>query len=258
VSVQLLVDLGNSRLKWAWSGPGEAWSTGEVLHRGRALPALLDEIWGEAGLVPDRVVVASVAPSVRRTALGDWVFARWGRVPTVIRAEAECLGVVNRYLDPASLGADRWAALIAVRGLTRANACVVDCGTAVTVDALSAEGEFLGGVILPGLDLMRESLLAGTALVRSTAGEPTCLGRATGEAVAGGTLYGLAGAIERVLAEQARALGGGGGAPVVFLTGGDAGQLHPLLRPAVGAQNLTFVPDLVLRGLERLVREGAV
>lgn len=256
MSVWLLVDFGNSRLKWAWCGPGETWSSGGVVHRGRELPALLEEVWGATPRTPDRIVVASVTSSERRTALGDWVYARWGRVPTVIQAEACRLGVINRYRDPAALGADRWAALIAVRGLTARSACVVDCGTAVTVDALTAEGEFLGGVILPGVDLMRESLLAGTALVRAAAagGEASCVGRSTQEAVAGGALYGLAGAIERVLAEQARLLAGAAG-PVVFLTGGDAGRLRPLLRVEGEVKS---VPDLVLRGLERLVRGGAV
>ncbi len=247
--VRLLVDLGNSRLKWAWSEPGGVWTAGEVLHRGRELAPLLDEVWGARRPTPRQVVVACVVESERRTMLVNWLLARWGRVPQLVQAQAEQLGVRNGYREPACLGADRWAALIAARALAAPHAaCIVDCGTAVTVDALAASGEFLGGVIFPGLGLLRTSLLEGTAGVRMQDGEPSCLGRATGEAVVGGTLYGLAGAIERVLAEQEVALGAG--AVRVFLTGGDAVRIAPLLR-----RRVTMVSDLVLRGLERIAQE---
>lgn len=249
---RLFVDLGNSRLKWAWSTPEGEWTPGAVLHRGRALAPLLDEIWGTCRPPPVQVVVASVAASERCSALRAWLQAHWGLEPQMVQARAEQLGVRNGYREPATLGADRWAALIATRALAASGAaCIVDCGTAVTVDALAASGEFLGGVILPGLDLQRASLREGTAGVRAPSGAPSCLGRTTGEAVAGGTLYGLAGAIERVLTEQEAALGGSGGGDVtVFLTGGDAASLLPLLR-----RRVTLVPDLVLRGLQRIAQE---
>lgn len=240
---RLLVDLGNTRLKWAWREAG-TWQRGEAVHGGHALTEVLEDAWSALAR-PAEIVTASVAAPAVRQALTAWVAKRWGRPVRFIQAQAQLLDVRNGYRDPSTLGADRWAALIGARDLTKSAACVVDCGTAVTVDALSAEGVFLGGVIFPGLRLLREGLLAGTAGVREATGAETgCLGRSTGEAVAGGTLFGLCGAIERFLAEQQGVLGG---APTVFLTGGDAALVAPHLRRPV-----TPVPDLVLRGLERI------
>jgi type III pantothenate kinase len=165
-------------------------------------------------------------------------------VPVEFRAAARTLDVVNGYDDPTSLGADRWAALVGARGLTPAPACIIDCGTAVTVDALAANGEFLGGAIFPGLALARAILAHGTAAVQPPPGsDASCLGRSTADAVAGGTLFALAGAIERVVREQQVQLGG---AARVLMTGGDA----PLLAARI-AQPVEHVPDLVLQGLAR-------
>ena len=83
--------------------------------------------------------------------------SRWSVTAHIVRPQAQQLGVKNLYRKPEQLGADRWAALIGARGLTGSAACVVDAGTAVTVEALSAKGEFLGGAIFPGLHLLRLS-----------------------------------------------------------------------------------------------------
>jgi len=153
--------------------------------------------------------------------------------------------VRNRYRQPEQLGVDRWVALIGARGLTSSAACVVDCGTAVTVDALSAEGEFLGGAVFPGLRLLRDSLVRGTAGIPANEGDATdCLARSTADGVAAGTLFGLAGAVERLIDEYRRTLGA---TMRVFLTGGDAPALAARLRAAH-----TPVPDLVLKGLARI------
>lgn len=244
--MNLLVDLGNSRLKWAQAGP-ECWETGVEIIPAEGFSALLDRLWGQA-VVPERVVVSSVHDPQRERLLHDWLARRWTIEPQFIRAQAQQLGVTNRYRDPAALGADRWAALIAARQSFAGAQCVVDCGTAVTVDALSADGEFLGGAILAGLHTMRTGLLADTQGIRSVDGtEDTCLARGTGDGVAAGSLFGLAGAIERVVAEQRRTLGSGA---CVLLTGGDAPRLLPLLSGPI-----THSPNLVLQGL-KLIAEA--
>ena len=161
------------------------------------------------------------------------------------RSRTDQLGVKNSYREPGQLGADRWAALLAARGLTSMAACVVDCGTAVTVDALSANGEFLGGMIFPGLQLLRRSLMQGTQGVKVSEGNVMdCLARSTADGVAAGTLFGLAGAVDRLIAEYRQTLGE---AMQVFLTGGDAPVLASRLQTAT-----TPVPDLVLKGLARI------
>ncbi len=241
--MHLLVDLGNSRLKWAQAAAGD-WSTGAAVHAGQRMESVLDAAWGKLAR-PEKILMSSVAASDVRDTLLAWCQRRWSLTPVVIQAQAEQLGVRHCYAQPQTLGADRWAALIAVRGLTNASACIVDCGTAVTVDALAANGEFRGGAIFPGLQLLRASLLQGTGGIRSSPGQAdSALACSTPDAVAGGTLQGLIGAVTRLLEEQMRVLGLG---TQVFITGGDAPLLLPHLKhPA------KHVPDLVLRGLARI------
>lgn len=240
----LLVDLGNSRLKWAQYSP-DLWHTEALPLEGEQnIEMLFQRAWGKIAK-PRQVVVCAVSSFDRRSALKDWVHATWSMTPKIIQPQAEQLGVKNLYRRPDQLGADRWAALIGARGLTDSAACVVDAGTAVTVDAMSAKGDFLGGAIFPGLKLLRDSLVRGTVAITAEAGEASdSLGRSTEDGVAAGTLFGLAGAVERLIEEYRRTLGE---SMKVFLTGGDAPWLSPRLRVSS-----TPSPDLVLRGLARI------
>ncbi len=241
--MNLLVDLGNSRLKWAQSAPA-TWYIGAAAHAGQDMHAVLDAAWGKLAR-PERMLLSSVATANTCDILWAWCQRHWSLAPVVIQAQPEQLGVKHCYAQPETLGADRWAALIAVRGMTQSNACIVDCGTAVTVDALAANGEFRGGAIFPGLQLLRASLLQGTGGIRAVQGKAdSALACSTPDAVAGGTLQGLIGAVTRLLEEQMRALGAGS---QVFVTGGDAPLLLPHLK--IPAKE---VPDLVLQGLARI------
>jgi type III pantothenate kinase len=238
--MKLLVDLGNSRLKWAWATAAQWTPGGSEAHPDVDLSVLLDSVWG-VHPAPRQIVLASVAAPARTQELIAWSQRRWTLTPHVVRAQAALLGVQNLYEDPSRLGADRWAALIAARALTSHAACVVDCGTAVTVDALSAGGEFLGGVILPGLRLAPQCLLAHTQLHDIDGEDVHCFARNTGDGVAAGALFGLAGGIDRIIEEFSSALGA---TARVIVTGGDAARIAPRLRhPAIEA------PDLVLKGL---------
>jgi type III pantothenate kinase len=244
----LLVDLGNTRMKWAQYGPAQ-WTHSAVLHRGRELDKALDDAWRELPK-PARVFFVSVVADDRRAALEAWMHRRWGINAYRLMAQREQLGVINTYRDPSALGADRWAALLGARSLTARACAVVSCGTAVTVDALSAEGVFAGGVILAGLSLQRQSLGAGTAGIGTLEGDHSnCLARTTGDGVAAGSLYGLAGAIERILKEQARTLDS---ELELIMTGGDA----PVVMSHLGRSAL-HVPDLVLKGLARAADDFA-
>ena len=240
---RLLIDFGNSRLKWALSNPPE-WRTGAILYRDRALAPLLETAFESFSGVRE-VWVSSVATPEMREMLATWCAERWSVPPRFIAAAAQSLGVHNGYRDPAQLGADRWAALVGARAISQAPLCIIDCGTAITIDGLSAVGEFVGGVILPGLVLQRGALAQGTAALGAPAGAAlSCQARSTAEAIGAGTLIGIAGAIERIVAEHHEILG----EPMLaLLTGGDAAVFAPHLR-----FSFTEVPDLVLRGLERI------
>ena len=248
MTLNLVLDLGNYRCKWALAGaglqPGRAFAYGDDFSRA------LDHAFGELPR-PARVAAVSVAGVARTDTLAHWVQNHWNLELARFGARATQCGVTNTYKDPPQLGADRWAALIAARARVSVAVCVVDCGTAVTVDALDASGVFRGGVISPGVTLMRASLTQSTQGIHATAGNPgSCLAQTTADAVAAGVFYSLAGAIDRILDEQAIALNA---TPRVLLTGGDAPAVQALLR-----HTTEFVPDLVLEGVARLnSTEGA-
>ncbi|MDP1674349.1 MAG: type III pantothenate kinase, partial [Burkholderiales bacterium] len=148
-----------------------------------------------------------------------------------------------------SLGPDRWAALVGAWQLTGAACVVVNAGTTMTVDALGGDGVFLGGCILPGARLMRESLARDTARLAQRDGAFSYFPDNTGDAIFSGAVNALAGAVERV----AKYLGEiNGSPPPVLLSGGDA----PLVEKRLNAQ-VTVVDNLVLEGLARIAAQSA-
>lgn len=235
----LLVDIGNSRIKWgAWADG--AWQGQGVLATGQAeaLAAVVAE-FGPAWAGICCVAGAAVLERVEAV-LGDLPRQR-------LTAQAQGHGIVNRYERPESLGADRYAGLIACRRGGRAPCVVVSAGTALTVDALAGDGVFLGGMILPGAALMRRALAEGTAAVPEAAGQWQAFPRCTADAVATGILAGHAGAVAALRQRLAEAFGRE--VPVV-LSGGDAEALAGHLPGPV-----EVVPNLVLEGLLWLARD---
>lgn len=240
--MKLVLDLGNSRCKWALAD-SSIQSSGVIAY-GNEFVRTLDQTLG-AFTRPAQVAAVCVADSTYLETLTQWVKHNWTIDLRRFGARPVQCGVTNTYDVPAQLGADRWAALIAVRARTTGAACVVNCGTAITVDALDARGTFRGGVILPGLTLQRTSLMQRTHEIRAADGNASsCLAHNTADAVAAGTLFGLAGAVDRILDEQAATLGDS--APVL-LTGGDAHRLQGLLR-----HQTQLIPDLVLEGVAHM------
>lgn len=243
--MNLLFDLGNSRCKWALADPGLR--PGGAFAYGDHFVERLDQELRSLPR-PQRVLASSVTHAQHAAQLAGWIREHWGLAVQVVMARAQQCGVRNLYEPPERLGADRWAALLAARARQRGAACVVDCGSAVTIDALDDQGVFRGGVILPGLAMQRAALQQGTAGIGdSSAPGASCLARTTGDAVAAGTRTGLAGAIDRIIECQERALGQ---VPAVLLTGGDANELRPLLQhPSI------LAPELVLEGLAQIAEE---
>lgn len=192
---------------------------------------------------PARIVVANVAGDALRARL-DRLFALWP-VPAqwVVAARTQC-GVTSSYDDPAQLGPDRWAALIGARALCTGPCLVVGSGTAMTVDAMDASGAFLGGIIVPGFDLMHEALARNTARLSAERGDFAAFPHNTRDAITSGAIQALGGAVERMREEMIAA---GHGEPTLLLAGGAAGLV---------AQRLAFpqrtVDKLVLEGLVRI------
>ncbi len=244
----LLLDIGNSRVKWAREEGGRLGSYGEAAWRERGLRATIAAEWNALSR-PSRVLASSVLDGGSRTELCDWVDQRWQLPVEFVRSQASACGVTNAYAEPERLGVDRFAALVAAHALGPRACCVVDCGTALTVDALTAEGLHLGGLIVPGVATMRRSLLVDTRGIREIEGDSRILlAASTGAAVAAGTAYALVALVDRVVYEMQTELGQ---AVTCVMTGGDA----PLLRPLLSVTS-EWHPDLVLRGVSLLGGRG--
>ncbi len=242
--MQLLIDIGNSRLKWAWSDK-TLWETGATTIGSDPVPKLVEKI-GEPYGAPEKIGIVSVASEALFEELDQLIKDKWDAEIVVVESVREQAGVRNAYADTRQLGDDRWSALIAARAETQSPVCVVSCGTATTVDAMNARGEFIGGAIFPGLELLRDSLRSGTEAIASTDGrDDSCRAITTDDAVMGGTRFGLAGAINKIVAEHRRVLGADS---ENIITGGNAETLMPLLDFSVN-----YVPDLVLLGVKRIV-----
>jgi type III pantothenate kinase len=180
--------------------------------------------------------------------LSQWVRRNWViEVEFVVSTAAAC-GVRNAYAEPERMGADRWVAMIAARALLGPRTCyVVDCGTALTIDALAADGQHLGGVIVPGMRLMREALYRETRRIPPETGEPRLFGQSTRDCVWGGAAYAVASAIDGITERMIVSHGPG----LRLLTGGGAEAVLPLLR-----DEYRLEPDLIFTGLRVIAGEG--
>jgi type III pantothenate kinase len=249
--MNLLLDIGNTRIKWAWSDEGDFTPGGSLEKDKKAFKDLVPAEWLESEQ-PQRVIVSSVAGVTFTKSVRTWVKRAWRVDCEVLVPTAESCGVTNAYIKPDRLGTDRWAALIAAHDLYQAPVCLVDCGSAVTVDAIAADGRHLGGLIVPGLDMMERALTSKTSGIKmenEASGDVSLLARDTETAVQGGALYALVSLIDRVYSDLGHELGGNARR---VITGGDAGRILPLLTSRPDHQ-----PHLVLLGLDVYARETA-
>jgi type III pantothenate kinase len=235
--VILAIDAGNTRLKWALHDGERFIADGAVPLN--AVNKLVDA-W-KAFEAPAHVIVSNVAgPPVQM--LLEESFRPWNATPVWVVPKAEQCGVKNLYENPGQLGPDRWAAIIGARHLAEGACLVVNAGTAMTVDALTSGGEFLGGLIVPGFDLMHTALEDKTARLSATSGSFVKFPRNSADAITSGAINALCGAVERMCRTMAER---GDRKPEVLL-GGGAGVLL--------AEHL----DMPVRKVDKLVLEGLV
>lgn len=237
---RLLIDAGNSRLKWVVVESGRWQMQGHCDYT--EWSALTVQM-----TTGTRCYIASVTSSAHEQQLAARLVSA-GLAASWLTAEAGFSDLKNTYINPQQLGVDRWMGLIAARRRTRDAVLVVSVGTAMTVDALSSDGVFRGGVIVPGTGLMRQALQQGTARVEVAAGHWQAFPRCTADAVESGIVAALCGAIQQ---QHARLAEASGRMPRCLLTGGDAGLLLPHLN--ISAEH---VPELVLEGLDCVAGEG--
>lgn len=246
--MDLLLDIGNTSLKWATFDGAELSPMGSARHHG-ALPVDVLAAWDDLTGI-DRLLLGRVGPAAVEAAVLRVAETCWGPRVERVATSAGAFGVRVAYAEPARLGVDRFLALIGalhIAGPDNADAVprlIVDAGTAITYDLLDADGTHRGGLILPGIGAMRETLFAGTQIPRYEPADVTQPWAAdTAEAIAAASIQAPAALAERL---HGRLAGGTGKTPLLLLTGGDAERLLPALAvPSV------LVPDLVLRGLAR-------
>ena len=241
----LALDIGNTRLKWAlYTAPHPG---AKLLQQGAVFLETIDSLaetdWKPLPEPHSMLGCCVAGDGIRRRA--EEQLELWDLEPHWVVPVAHAAGLVNGYEHPARLGADRWVALAGARARVLAAgaprpALVVMVGTCVTVDALDAEGRFLGGLILPGFGLMQRALEMGTAGLKVPTGEVVDFPTNTSDALMSGGVNAMAGAIER----QVRRLRERCGAePLLLMTGGAAAKLAP-------------VTDLPFETLDTLIFEG--
>lgn len=238
----LLLDAGNSKLKWAWV------ENGFILHYGKAayydLQPLLKD-WAQYGSGVERIIGCAVCGEARLQQVASILPLPIMWLPSM----PEALGIVNHYRNPTEHGADRWFNILGSRRYTQQACVVVSCGTAVTVDALTDTNHYLGGSILPGFHLMKEALSKRTANLNRPLGKPYAFATTTPNALASGIMDAVCGAI--VLMHQRLQQKVGMDKPVdIIITGGGANKVAQALPHSFVLDNrIEIVDNLVLYGL---------
>ncbi len=243
----LLVDIGNSRVKWAWLDGERLGKARAADYSGWRARDFARRVIGAQRNIQS-ILVASVAAEAVTDALAAAARLAGAPAPQRLATQRRACGVTVGYIEPWRLGVDRLLAMIAAhRRFAGQPVCAVAVGTALTVDLVGANGRHWGGSIIPAPPLMVASLLEGTNGIRrraqdGAAGRGRALfGRSTRAAVEQGARYAAAAAVDRAISEATHVVGR---EPRLVLTGGGAPGLRPLIRT-----DSVLVPDLVLEGL---------
>jgi type III pantothenate kinase len=239
----LLIDIGNTRIKWATLDRDSLEAQQAVPHASWTLPECLAAF--SALPTPKRVLVSNVGGERVASIVRDASLQCWGLAPEFIHSTSAAAGITNAYPEPAKLGVDRWLAMIGAYAEHRRALCVVSIGTAATIDGVDGSGRHLGGLIIPGPDLMVESLLHNTSDIARRAQDGTVgvgmFANNTLGAIHQGATQAVAALAERAVESMKAELSV---QPLLILTGGASAAVSKAIRTPH-----TLTADLVLRGL---------
>lgn len=239
MGIVLAIDIGNTRTKWGVHS-AQVWNERGVTETVRLEEFAAQLLASKNNNKINKIVVSSVA---EKNITDAFVFQlRQLRVEVrMVQAREKQCGVINHYEVPEQLGADRWCALIAAHRLHNGHAIVVMAGTAMTIDALTADGNFLGGDIVPGISLMQDALRNRTANLRAEAGTYSPFPARTQDAIHSGIISASVGAITQMRGAMKSA---GYDNAACVISGGAA----EMLLPHIG-QPIMRVDNLVLEGI---------
>lgn len=246
----LLLDVGNSRIKWGVLNDGEIRRTGHI-SRERIRDNGLQVLTTKLPRRVDEVFVSNVAGTSFATRLSGVVGIHCDCDVRFARTEKQGWGVTNSYAQPRRMGVDRWVAMVGAWAGIQDSCLVVDAGTAITLDAIDERGAHLGGQIIAGVGTMATALSAATSdipLVRPLpvrkGSEMQMFARSTAAAIREGAQNAVAGAVDRAI----RTLQSNGYKPTIVLTGGDASRILNAL-----SESPIHRPHLVLSGLAHML-----
>lgn len=260
----IAIDAGNSRVKWALFEHDEMRECGVFEY---PVDYANTAVCLDIPLSDEDVVVSSVVSNRQEQALIDWIIKSGCRAVYRAMSQAQQKGVINGYKKPETLGVDRWLALLAAYHLPQRKGracCVVDCGTAATLDLLEPDGRHAGGVIMPGYRLMLESLTGGTAMAQDVMA--VMQADRTSENVADNTASAIRKGSMSLLChglygQIVEAVEGIENECLVVLTGGDADMIAPRLRRLLADESrieLVVEPALVLKGINVAAQEREI
>lgn len=246
--MKLLVDIGNTSVKWATLEQGVPIESQSFAHNKTSIKTSLTSEWKTLKDI-DAIYVANVAGDKIAQQLTQWAEKKWQLMPNFITSEEKRFGVTNSYSEPELLGVDRWLAIIAARQNASQATCIIDCGTAITVDIVTKYGVHQGGMILPGLSLMREALSDNTNMSEpAEESDFKTLAVNTKSAIKTGTLYTISASLERLINDLNAQFNN---LVSFIITGGDAETILPLLNSSI-----SHYPDIVLQGLSYYAQQG--
>ena len=243
--MQLLVDAGNSSIKWnVYDTVSQQFlhAPQSFLWRTENLAETLTTHWDGLNAI-ESVLLANVGGEPIEQAVQRWLDSRGVRLKR-ITTQPQAFGVRNGYQVPGQLGIDRWLMVLAAAHIAPGQtACVVSCGTAITVDSVTGTGDHQGGLIIPGMQMMKNALLQHTHGVKIAQQEPSAspYTDSTSAAVNNGVLLAAVSFVDRAVSTVDSSVGGG---TVKFITGGDAQLIRQHLR-----YEFEYEPELVLKGL---------
>jgi len=237
--MNLLIDIGNTRIKWCTDNNGMLNATQAIDYKNNNFIKNLQHSWLQLVIRPQVIAISSVSSQQVSLQIIALAKKNWPGIKVLMaKSTLYALSVTNAYSQPEKLGVDRWLGLIALQYYYPGNSCIVDCGTAITIDFLDEKGHHLGGLISPGLQLMKRSLSQETEdLSYIEQNHSVGLSNATEPAIFSGTLYAAAGLIEKTIGNICMC-------NTLVLTGGDA----KLLANYINLESI-IEPDFVLKGL---------
>ncbi|WP_394807438.1 type III pantothenate kinase [Nitrosomonas sp.] len=240
----LAIDSGNSFVKWG------LFNNGRCLKQGKVEYDKIQNVKNDFKELqaPASIIISHVARAATKNQICEQI-SSWPVKPHWICSCAFQCGVSSSYSDPTQLGCDRWASLIAAWEMQQQACLVINVGTAVTIDALSESGEFLGGIILPGFHLMLNSLQRGTQLFKAGMSAYEDFPISTDSAIQSGMIHSVIGAIERMYNLLSIKINH----PVKtsIISGGGVSLLSPFIKIPIKT-----IDNLVLKGLVLIAEDS--